>query len=246
MAVRERVGVLDLSSFTKHEVAGPDAEAFLNRVLANRVSRRNGGIVLTHGLSDMGRIESEYTITRLDDERFYLLSAAAAKLRYTDQLNQRRGDSERVTIKNITDKWGTLILAGPYCRDLLSKITDANLSNEHFPWLIGKEVEVANVMLRALRINYVGELGWELHMPIEQLETVYDAVWFAGKEFGIADFGMYALNSLGKEKAYYSWGVELTNEITPIEAGMERFIDFNKGDFVGRDALLQRQQEQLA
>jgi dimethylglycine dehydrogenase len=245
-AVRERMGVLDLSSFTKHDVTGPDAETYLNRVLANRVSRRNGRIVLAHGLSNQGRIESEYTVTRLDDDRFYLLSAAAANLRNSDQLNQRKRVDERVTIKNITDDWGTLVLAGPYCRELLSKITDANLSNEHFPWLIGKEIEVADVKLRALRINYVGELGWELHMPFEQLETVYDAVWFAGKEFGIADFGMYALNSLGKEKAYYSWGVELTNEITPIEAGMERFIDFNKGDFVGRDALLLRQQEQLA
>ena len=128
----------------------------------------------------------------------------------------------------------------------LSKITDADLSNEQFPWLTGKEIEVAGVMLRALRINYVGELGWELHMPIDKLETVYDAVWDSGEEFGIADFGMYALSSLGKEKAYYSWGVELINEITMIEAGMERFVDFNKGDFIGRDALLQRQKEKLA
>ena len=246
MAVRERVGVLDLSSFTKHEVAGKDAEAFLNRVLANRVSRRNGGIVLTHGLSEMGRIESEYTITRLDDDRFYLLSAAAAKLRNTDQLNQRKRDDEQVTIIDITNEWGTLVLAGPRCRDLLNKLTDADLSNEHFPWLTGKEIEVADVMLRALRINYVGELGWELHMPIDQLETVYDAVWTAGEEFGIADFGMYALSSLGKEKAYYSWGVELINEITMIEAGMERFVDFDKRDFIGRDALLKREKEELA
>lgn len=246
MAVRERVGVLDLSSFTKHDVVGSDAESFLNQTLANRVSRRNGGIVLTHGLSEMGRIESEYTITRLNDERFYLLSAAAAKLRNTDQLNQRKRDVEQVTITDITDEWGTLVLAGPCCRDLLNKLTDADLSNEHFPWLTGKEIEVAGVMLRALRINYVGELGWELHMPIDKLEAIYDAVWEAGEEFGIADFGMYALSSLGKEKAYYSWSVELINEITMIEAGMERFVDFDKGDFFGRDTLLQRQKEELA
>jgi dimethylglycine dehydrogenase len=245
MAVRERVGVLDLSSFTKHDVAGPDAETFLNRAFANSVSRQNGGIVLTHGLSEMGRIESEYTITRLDDERFYLLSAAAAQLRNTDQLNQRKRDDEHVTITDITNEWGTLVLAGPRCRDLLNKLTDTDLSNEHFPWLTGKKIEVAGVMLRALRINYVGELGWELHMSIDKLEAVYDAIWAAGEEFGIADFGMYALSSLGKEKAYYSWGVELINEITMIEAGMERFVDFNKGDFIGRDALLQRQNEKL-
>jgi dimethylglycine dehydrogenase len=244
-AVGERVGVLDLSSFTKHDVTGPDAESFLNRVLANRVSRRKGGIVLSHGLTHMGRIESEYTITRLDDEHFYLLSAAAAVLRNSDQLNHSKQDGEQVTIKNITDDLGVLILAGPRSRDLLIKITDADLSNEHFPWLTGKEIEIAGVMMRALRINYVGELGWELHMPITHLESVYDTLWAAGEEFGIMDFGMYALSSLGKEKAYYSCGLELINEITMIEAGMERFVDFNKGDFVGRDALLQRQQEPL-
>ena len=246
IAVRERVGILDLSSFTKHDVTGPDAEAFLNRILANRVSRQNGGIVLAHGLSELGRIESEYTVTRLDDESFYLLSAAAANIHNSDQLNHSKRDGDQVKIKNITDEWGTLVMAGPHSRDLLTKITDADLGNEHFPWLTGKEIEVAGVMMRALRINYVGELGWELHMPITQLEAIYDVVWEAGEEFGIVDFGMYALSSLGKEKAYYSWGVELTNEITMIEAGMERFVNFDKGDFVGRDALILRQQEQLA
>jgi dimethylglycine dehydrogenase len=245
-AVRERVGVLDLSSFTKHEVTGPDAESFLNRVLANRVSRCKGGIKLAHGLTDMGRIDSEYTVTRLGDEHFYLLSAAAAYLRNTDQLNHSKQDGERVTIENCTHEWGVLVLAGPRCRDLLSKITAADLSNEHFPWLRGKVIEIEGVEVRALRINYVGELGWELHVPMDQLEKIYDLVWAAGEEFGIADFGMYALTSLGKEKAYYSWGVELINEITLIEAGMERFVDFDKGDFIGREALLQRQQENLA
>ncbi len=124
-AVRERVGVLDLSSFTKHDVTGPDAETFLNRVCANRVSPRKGGIVLAHGLTNMGRIESEYTITRLGDEHFYLLSAAAANVRNTDQLMQCKRDNEQVTIKNITDEWGTLVLAGPRSRDLITKITAA-------------------------------------------------------------------------------------------------------------------------
>jgi len=245
-AVRERVSVLDLSSFTKHDVIGPDAEVFLNRMLANRVSRRKGGIVLAHGLSKQGRIESEYTVTRLDDERFYLVSAAAANIRNSDQLNQSKRDGEQVAIKNITDDWGVLVLAGPRSRDLLARLCDADLGNEYFPWLTGKEIDIAGVMVRALRINYVGEMGWELHSPIDQLENIYDMVWAAGEDFGIMDFGMYALSSLGKEKAYYSWGVELTNEITMIEAGMERFVDFDKGDFVGRDALLRRQQEQLA
>ena len=246
IAVRERVGVLDLSSFAKYAVTGPDAEAFLNRILANRVSRKDGGIVLAHGLTDKGRIDSEYTVTRLASDHFYLLSAAAAELRNLDQLNQSVLPDEQVAITNITEDWGTLVMAGPRSRELLTKLTKAALDTPNFPWLTGQEIEVAGIWLRALRINYVGELGWELHMPIEHLETVYDAVWEAGQPYGIADFGMYALSSLGKEKGYYAWGVELINEITMIEAGMKRFVNFKKGDFVGRDALLQRQQETLA
>lgn len=246
MAVRERVGVLDLSSFAKYDVTGPDAEPFLNRVLANRVSRRDGGIVLAHGLTEKGRIDSEYTVTRLDSQHFYLLSAAAAELRNLDQLSHSLLPGEQVSIENITERWGTLVLAGPRSRDLMTKISEADFSNESFRWLSAQTINVAGVSLNALRINYVGELGWELHMPIEQLEAVYDAVWDAGKAFGIADFGMYALSSLGKEKAYFAWGVELINEITLIEAGMQRFVNFKKGDFVGREALLQRAGETLA
>jgi dimethylglycine dehydrogenase len=242
-AVRERVGVRDLSSFAKYDVAGPDAEAFLNRLVANRVARREGGIVLAHALSEGGRIESEFTITRLAKDRFYLLSAAVAELRDFDLLNHGRRTEEKVTINDVTDEYGALIVAGPRSREVLAKITSADLSNEYFPWLTGREIVLAGVPLRALRINYVGELGWELHTPMAQIETVYDAVWASGEEFGIADFGSYAVNGLRMEKAYAGWGVELTNEITMIEAGLERFVKFDKGDFVGREALLRRNEE---
>jgi dimethylglycine dehydrogenase len=242
-AVRERVGVRDLSSFAKYDVSGPDAESFLNRMLANRISRRDGGIVLAHALSEKGRIESEFTVTRLDSDRYYLLSAAVAEVRDFDLLNQGKREEENVTITNVTDDYGVLIVVGPSSRDLLEKITSAELGNDHFPWLTGKEFVLASVTMRALRINYVGELGWELHMPVARLESVYDAVWSAGEAFGIADFGSYAVNGLRMEKAYAGWGVELTNEITLIEAGMERFVKLDKGEFVGRRALLAHKQE---
>jgi len=244
-AVRTRVGVLDLSSFAKYDITGSSAEAFLDRLFANRVARRDGGIVLAHGLTDNGRIQSEITITRLAADRFYLLSAAAAELRDFDLLTHGKRDNEDVTIRNVTDDYGVLVVAGPRSRDLLAKITDADLSNDHFRWLTGKEIEVAGVPLRALRINYIGELGWELHTPIAQLETVYDAVWSAGEAFGIVDFGVYAVNSLRMEKAYAGWGAELTNEITMIEAGMERFVSLDKSEFVGREAMLQHKQDEI-
>lgn len=244
-AVRERVGILDLSSFSKYEVSGPGAEAFLNRICANKVSSRVGGIVLSHALKESGRILNEFTITRLTADRFYLLSGASSQVRDFDILNFAKIDPEAVTIHDITEDFGSLVLAGPYSRELLSKLTSVDLSNTYFRWLTGKEIEVAGVKLIALRINYVGELGWEIHVPMQQLEEVYNAIWAAGEEFGIVDFGVYAVNSLRMEKAYKGFGVELTNEITMIEAGMERFVNFKKGDFVGREALLQRQKEQL-
>ncbi|MCP4359862.1 MAG: FAD-dependent oxidoreductase [Chloroflexi bacterium] len=244
-AVRERVGIIDVPSFAKYDVVGPDAEIFLNRVCANRIARRDGGIVLAHMLSANGRMQNEFTITRLADDHFYLLSGASAELRDFDLLNHAKLDSEDVTISNVTEEYSILVVAGPHSRELLSKITDADLSNNNFRWLTGKWVEMAGVRLRALRVNYVGELGWELHAPVAQLEALYDAIWSTGIEFGIADFGAYAVNSLRMEKAYCGWGSDMTNEMTMIETDMERFVKFDKGDFIGREMLLRHKEEQL-
>jgi dimethylglycine dehydrogenase len=244
-AVRERVGIRDLSSFAKYDVSGPDAESFLNRLFANSVSRRQGGIVLAHALTANGKIVSEFSITRLAPDRYYLLSAAVAELRDYDLLTQGKRTHENVTINNITDDYGVLLLAGPSSRELLARFTSAGLDNHHFPWLTGQEIEVAGVNLIALRINYLGELGWELHMPMAQLENLYDQLWAAGEILGITDLGSYAVNSLRLEKAYPGWGIELTSEITMIEAGLERFVDFDKRDFIGRSAILKQLDTEL-
>ena len=237
-AVRERVGVMDLPGFAKYEVAGNDAEALLNRVTANRMPSRDGGIVLAHYLSDAGRIIGESTITRLRENHFYILSGATAEDRDLDVLTQGIAAGEDIKITNRTDEIGTLVVAGPKSRDTLSAITDADLSNENFPWLTAREIEIAGVKLRALRINYVGELGWELHCPMKKIAELYEAIWKAGEKNGIANFGTYAVNSLRLEKAYKGWGVELTNEITLIEADMERFFAEQKEDFIGKQATL--------
>ncbi len=245
-AVRERVGLLDLSSFAKFDVTGADAEAYLNRIFANRMPRREGGIALAHFLTEEGRIAGEATITRLGtrlgEGRFYVLSGAAAEDRDLDHLSQQIAAGERVTVANITDDWGVLVLAGPRARDLLATLTEAELSNPSFRWLTGKEIEVAGIALRALRVNYVGELGWELHCPMARLAELYDALWAAGQDFGIANFGVYAVNSLRMEKAYKGWGAELTNEITMVEADLERFVGYDKDDFLGKAATLKVQQ----
>jgi dimethylglycine dehydrogenase len=208
--------------------------------------RKDGGIVLAHILSPAGRIRAEMTVTRLGGERFYALSAAAAELRDTDHLQQGKLESENVLIRNITGERGVLVLAGPRARDVLAPLTDAELGNEAFAWLSGQEITVAGVPLIALRVNYVGELGWELHPPMEQMGELYDALWQAGESHGIANFGLYAVNSLRMEKAYRGWGAELTNEVTMLDSAMERFIRFEKDDFVGKDATLRQLEEGLS
>jgi dimethylglycine dehydrogenase len=243
LAVRERVGLLDLSGFAKYDISGPDAGSFLDRICANRMPGRPGGIVLTHILSENGRIQAEMTVTRLVDDRYYALSAAAAEVRDYDHLMQGKLDTENVNIKNVSDDRGVLVLAGPRSRDVLSRLTDASLDNASFPWLNGQEITVAGISLRALRVNYVGELGWELHPPMDRMEELYDALWCAGEDCGIANFGLYAVNSLRIEKAYRGWGAELTNEVTLLDSDMERFIKFDKDGFVGREASLRQKGE---
>jgi dimethylglycine dehydrogenase len=237
-AVREKVGILDLSSFAKFEIRGRDAENMLNRQFANRMPEKSGGIVLAHILNDQGYIQAEATVTRLPDGAYYLLTGAAAELRVSDMLSQEKRASEAVSIENVTGQLACLALTGPRSRELLSRLTNADLGNGAFPWLSAREIDAAGVKLRALRVSYAGEMGWELHCPAGDAVKLYDALKTVGVEFGLADFGLYALDSLRMEKAYKGFGTELTPESTPLEAGLERFVDFEKGDFVGRDALL--------
>jgi dimethylglycine dehydrogenase len=243
LAVRERVGLMDLSTFAKFEVEGPDAFSFLQRICANKVPTAVGRIMLGHLLNENGFIDSEMTVTRLAADQFYVASAATAQLYDLDQLRWRIADGERVSVTDVTDEYGVLVLAGPRARDVLAGCTSVDLGNETFRWLTGREIEVVGVKaVRALRVNYVGELGWELHTPMAEMPTVFEALMRAGEPHGIALFGTYAMNSLRMEKAYRSWGEELTNEVTLIAADMERFVAFDK-DFVGKAATLRAKQE---
>ena len=243
LAVRERVGLMDLSTFSKFDVDGPDAFTFLDRICANSVPARDGGIILGHLLTPAGFIESEITVTRLAPDRFYVLSAAAAQLHDADQMRWRLEPGENVTITDVTDDYGCLVLAGPRSRDVLGACTGADLSNAAFRWLTARVIEVAGVKgVRALRVNYVGELGWELHVPMASMPAVFDALMAAGKPHGIRLFGTYAMNSLRMEKAYRGWGSELTTEIDMFEGSMDRFIRLDKDDFIGKQASLSLKQ----
>jgi len=236
--VQNNVGILDLSTFAKYEIKGKDSETYLDRLCANSIPKKEGSIALAHTLNKIGRIQSELTITRLANNKFYVLSSTASEIRDLDWFNHNLNKEEKVEINNITEDYGVLVLVGPKSRNVLSQLTTENLDNKNFPWLKGKEIEINKVPVRALRINYMGELGWELHHPMKQMESLYDAIYEVGKKDNIANFGTYAVNSLRMEKAYRGWGAELTGEISLVEAGMDRFFNLNKkSNFIGSEAL---------
>lgn len=242
-AVRQACGLMDLSTFAKFDVTGAGAHAFLDRICANKVPTRDGGIVLGHLLTEAGRIDAEVTITRLGQDHFYVLSAAGARLHDGDILAWAVNEGEDVTITDITEDYGCLVLAGPKARDILQPLTDQDLSNAGLRWLNGCIATVAGVEgVRLLRVNYVGELGFELHCPMADMPTVFDALMERGEPEGLKLFGAYAMNSLRMEKAYRGFGSELTNEITLIEGDMERFCRLDK-DFIGKAATLASKQQ---
>ncbi len=235
-AVRSGVGIMDITAFTKIEVAGPDAAAMLDRLVANRLPKRDGGIILTHLLNHRGRIEIEVTVIRLAEDRYYLVCAAFFEQRLLDHL-AREGGSGNVEIINRSTGWAALALQGPKSRAVLSRVTDAALDNAGFRWLSAQQITVAGHDIWALRLSYAGELGWELHGPAESMLAVYDALWEAGTAHGITNYGSFAMNAMRMEKGFKGAG-ELTNEVTLPEADVMRFVDLQGSDFVGRDATL--------
>jgi dimethylglycine dehydrogenase len=241
-AVRERVGILDLGGFTTLVVRGPGAAAWLDRLICTRLPKV-GRVGLAYMLNERGGIVSELTITPLAEDRFHLLSAAAAEWHDQDWLRARLPDDGSVRIEDLTGRLGTLILAGPRAREVLSDVSDADLSNDLFPWLSARKIEIGVARPLVLRAGYTGELGFELHAPMEHLVPLYDALWSAGEAHGIRDFGMYALESLRLEKCYRAWKVDLTYEYTPLMASFGRLVDWAKPAFTGRAALLAEQEK---
>ena len=235
-AVREGVGIMDITAFAKVEVRGIDAPAFLDRLIANRLPKRVGGIILTHLLNQRGRIEVELTIARLGEWNFYLTCAAFFEQRLLDHLDGYRADLE-VEIVNHSNDWAALALQGPRSRDVLAACTDAALDNAQFRWLSAREIDIGGHRLWALRLSYTGELGWELHGPRESISVAYDALCAAGQPHGITDYGSFAMNVMRLEKGFKG-ASELTNEVTLPEAGVMRFVELDEGDFVGKEATI--------
>jgi len=242
-AVREGVGLFDQSSFAKFRLEGRDAEAVLNRVCANDIAKAPGRLVYTQWLNERGGIEADLTVTRLEEHAFLIVTAAETEVRDFAWLRAAIPDSAHCVLTNVSSAMGVISLMGPRSRDLLQSLTPADLGNAAFPFASSREIELGYALVRASRITFVGELGWELYVPTEFMLGVYDEIVAAGAAFGLVHAGYHALNSLRMEKAYRHWSHDITDEDTPLEAGLGFAVKFDKpGGFIGREALL-RQQE---
>jgi dimethylglycine dehydrogenase len=235
--VNENVGVLDMSAFAKMEVSGPGARAFLESIFANVIPKKRGRIALCHMPTPAGGVKAEFTVYEWAPDRFYMVSAGFLEAHDHDLLQRLAPKDGSVTLQPITQKYGVLVLAGPKSRQVLKKLTRTSLDNKDFPWLTGKKIAVGVATAHALRVNFIGELGWELHHPIEMQATIFDQLMEAGAEFGIKPFGIRAMVSMAVEKSYRNMGRELSIEYNAYESGLDRFIRPEKR-FIGRDAML--------
>ena len=245
-SVRENVGLFDQSSFAKFRLEGTDSLKVLNRVCANNIDVRPGRIVYTQWLNEKGGIEADLTVTRLADELFLIVTAAETEVRDFYSLKQQIPPRSHCVLTNVTSGMGVISLMGPKARDLLQSLTPADVSNRAFPFATSQEIELGYALVRASRITFVGELGWELYVPTEFMLGVYDEIVAAGPDFGLTHAGYHALNSLRIEKAYRHWSHDITDEDTPLEAGLGFAVKFDKaGGFIGRDALLSQKEQGL-
>ncbi|MGO4564239.1 FAD-dependent oxidoreductase [Rhizobium sp. 2YAF20] len=237
MNVNKNVGVLDMSAFAKMEVSGPGARAWLDSIFANTIPKKRGRIALCHMLTEWGGVRSEFTVYEWAPGRFYLVSAGAYEAHDHDYLRKLLPGDGSVRLQQITQRLGVLVLAGPRSRDVLKKLTRTSLENKDFPWLTGKEISVGAASAHALRVNFVGELGWELHHPIEMQTYIFDKLMAAGAEFGIKPFGIRAMLAMSVEKSYRLIPREMSIEYNAYESALDRFIKPEK-EFLGRNGLL--------
>ena len=236
--VHEHVGVLDMSAFSKATVSGRGAEEWLNSIVANNVPKGVGRIGLCHMLSLNGGVRAEFTIYKRAENSFYLVFAGASERHDWDYLTKLAPKDGSVTLQKITTQMGVLVLAGPKSRDVLQKLTDTDLSNHNFKWLSGKSINVGYAQAEALRVNFVGELGWELHHPIEMQNYIFDELMRVGSEFNIKPFGIRAMDSMRIEKSYRLIPREMSIEYSALESGLHRFVKLDKAcDFVGKAGL---------
>ena len=241
--VHQQVGLLDMSAFAKFEVSGSGASRWLDALFANRIPHQVGRVGLCHLLTAKGGVRSDFTVHRTGPEQFYLVSAGALERHDFDYLQKLRPRDGTVDLQKVTTQQGVFVLAGPRSRELLQRITRVDLSNAAFPWLVGKAADLGLAHGRVLRVNFVGELGYELHHPIEMQNYLFDLLFEAGEDLGLRPFGIRAMDALRLEKSYRLVPRELSIEYAALESGLQRFVKFDKPDFIGKAGLSRWQEE---
>ncbi|MDA0230743.1 MAG: FAD-dependent oxidoreductase [Proteobacteria bacterium] len=240
-AARETAILLDQSSFGKHLIQGQDATPFLQRLCAGNIDVALGKLVYTHMLNNRGGIETDITVNRLAENRYLIISSATVHPRDKAWIERQITSDDNVTLTDVTSGYAVLSLQGPRARDILSQVSDADLGNDAFPFATSQEIDVGFARIIANRLTYVGELGWELHIPTEFAQGVFDVVMAAGAGFDLQPAGYHALEHLRSERAYREYELDLTPEDTPLEAGLGFTVKLDKpGGFIGRDALLRQ------
>lgn len=243
MAIRNSVALIDQSSFSKMEVEGPDALKFLQMMAVNDVDKPIGSLVYTQFCNERGGIEADLTIGRIAEDKFYIVTGTAFGEHDKAWLDDNLPQDFNLTIKDITPSRGVINICGPKSLDVLKKVSSADFSLEKFPFATLQNIEVGLVETYALRVTYVGELGWELHVPSYYAQTLYNTLWEAGQEFGIINAGYRAIESCRLEKGYRYWSTDLTPDYTPYAAGLGFCVKLDKENFVGKEALINEKEK---
>ncbi|WP_411032707.1 GcvT family protein [Shinella sp. BYT-45] len=238
-AVAEAAGILDLPGFSRFRVKGEGATAWLSSLITGRVPKP-GRIGLAYFADDKGRIVTEMSVMMLEEDFFFLITAATAEWHDFEWLAKHRPKDAAFTIDDVTDDFSCQILSGPNARAILAEVTDADLSK---PWLTHQSAQIAGRWCQLVRVSFAGELGWEIHTKVEDTAPVFDAVWEAGQKHGLKPFGMEALDSLRIEKGYRAWKGDLSTDYTVLQGGLERFVDWSKPAFKGKAALEREKQQ---
>jgi 4-methylaminobutanoate oxidase (formaldehyde-forming) len=234
-AIRERVAVIDQTSFAKFELSGPGVGAFLQSIADNDVDREAGSCTYTQLCNERGGIEADLTLMRLAPDLYYGVTGSGFGVRDMGWIAKHKPDGVR--LREVTSAYAVINVVGPRARDVLQQLTDEDMGNAAFPYLTVREIELGQARVRAARVGYVGELGWELHVPVEYAAGLYDRIVAAGQPFGIANAGYRAIGTCRMEKGYLYWSADITPETNPYEAGLGFCVRLDKGDFIGREAL---------
>jgi len=245
-ACRENVAVFDQTGFSKYLFKGPDALNVLQRLCGADLDVPPGKAVYTGLFNSRGTFESDLTVVRLRDDEFYLITGTSQTIRDLDWVRRNIQPAEHALLTDVTEAYSVISVMGPNSRVLLARVTDADLANEKFPFGTTQTIGIGMATVRAVRLTYVGELGWELHIPTSQAATVYESLMEAGRDLGVANAGHYAINSLRLEKAYRAWGADISPDDTALEAGLGFAVGWGKSAaFLGKDELLKQKQTGL-